>query len=131
MFEENLNHVCEALKEHKALRLGFSDLSGKGIDRSRKYISNVAGWTTPKNTNWQELKKVQTIRNLLAHSAGYISDESSGEIQKIVDESNHLTVECLARNRIILGSEYLENCRLSIESYLSELFRLNESRDAI
>ncbi len=125
IFEENLNHICKALEEHNALRLAISDLSNKGIDRGRNYMSKVAGWKVPETNDWQELKKIQTIRNIWAHRAGYISPDQSAE-RKIVEESQHLKIESFARDRIVLEKGYLEHCRSSIESYLSDLAKLNE-----
>lgn len=126
LFEENLNHVCESLREHRALMLGFSDVSGKGIDRSRKYIGKVAGWKIPE-TNWQGLKNVQTIRNLFAHNAGFIGPHKLEEISKIVSDSPHLRIESFARDKVFLEKDYLEYSRSLIRSFVSDLAQLNQS----
>jgi hypothetical protein len=124
MFEENLNHLCCSLKESRSLPLGPSDLADRGIDRSRIYLTKVAGWTFDATRNWTNLKKIQKIRNLVAHSSGYLAESSLGEIKPIVDNNAYLSIETGARKRIILEVGYLKYVLNNVESYWRTLEKI-------
>jgi hypothetical protein len=51
------------------------DLSGKGIDRSTSYLEKVAGLKNLKaSQEWDALKTLQRIRNVVAHDDGKLRD---------------------------------------------------------
>lgn len=123
MFEENLNHLCYSLKKSRSLPLGPTDLADKGIDRSRIYLTKVAGWTFDATRNWTNLKQIQKIRNLVAHSSGYLAESSLGEVKPIVDNNACLSIETGARKRLLLEVGYLKYVLKNVESYWRTLER--------
>jgi hypothetical protein len=73
--EHELDKLCVLYQSEKGFRLVFSDLSGKGIDRSTGYLEKVAGLEGLKaSQEWDYLKTVQRIRNVLAHEDGKLRD---------------------------------------------------------
>lgn len=121
-FEENLDHLCRSLEQEKGLTLNVNDISGKGIDRSRKYLSKVAGWEVP-SSNWGKIKDTQKIRNLFAHAAGYISKENFGNISEVVNRSQFLSIQSGARSRVVLKEGYLEDFLSVAKPFLEALVR--------
>jgi hypothetical protein len=125
-FEENLNHLCLSLQEHRHLSLAPSDLSDRGIDRSRSYLARVASWKLPEDSDWQKIKEVQEIRNLFAHASGYISNEKLANIEAIVARTpDFILIHRHARNRLSIETGYLEHFLLVVKSYMNRLIRRN------
>jgi hypothetical protein len=123
-FEENLDHLCWSLEQHRKLNLKLHDLAGRGIDRSRAYLSKVAGWKLP-TSNWEKLKDVQRIRNLFSHASGYIPKTDLEDISRVVKRSQFLSIQSLARDRILVKAGYLEHFLSLIKSYFRDLGTAN------
>lgn len=129
MFEENCNHLCYSLKEEKALQLSLRDLSDKGIDRSRTYLTKVVGWTLPETQDWRNLKEIQTIRNWIAHSSGYLPEPIPEATALIIGNNDQLSIEIGARKRLSFGHGYLEYVLSNVESYWRTLEEVCRSAD--
>jgi len=73
--ESELNKLCKIFKESENYKVDLKDINGKGIDRSIIYLTKVVSLNYNKNkTNWNELKNIQGIRNLIVHNAGKLFD---------------------------------------------------------
>jgi hypothetical protein len=73
--EHELDALCVLYQSEKGFRLSFSDVSGKGIDRSTLYLEKVAGLEGLKaSREWDDLKRLQRIRNVIAHDDGKLQD---------------------------------------------------------
>jgi hypothetical protein len=73
--EHQLDQLCLFYQSEKKFRLSFMDLSGKGIDRSAGYLEKVAGLQGLKaSEEWDLLKTLQRIRNVIAHDDGKLRD---------------------------------------------------------
>lgn len=69
--EHQLDELCMLSQAEKGFGLSFTDLSGKGIDRSTSYLEKVTGLQGLKNSEqWSVLKTLQRIRNVIAHDDG-------------------------------------------------------------
>jgi hypothetical protein len=73
--EHELDQLCSLYQSEKSFILTFSDLSGKGIDRSTAYLEKVAGLNGLNASQvWDDLKTIQRIRNVIAHDDGRLRD---------------------------------------------------------
>jgi len=73
--EHELNNLCLRYQREKGFALAFSDLGGKGIDRSTAYLEKIAGLEgLNASREWHDLKTVQRIRNVIAHDDGKLRD---------------------------------------------------------
>jgi hypothetical protein len=73
--EHELDKLCSQYESEKSFKLNFLDLSGKGIDRSTAYLEKVTGLEGLKSSQeWNELKMLQRIRNVIAHDNGKLRD---------------------------------------------------------
>lgn len=70
-FEHELNELCRLYQSEKSFKLGLSDLGDKGIVRSSCYLEKMAGLDTHKTSEeWDHIKKIQEIRNVIVHQDG-------------------------------------------------------------
>jgi hypothetical protein len=89
--EHELNALCSLYQLEKGFQLTFSDLSGKGIDRSAAYLEKVAGLHGLKDSpEWNDLKAIQNIRNLIAHNDGRLRDPLGKPKDAILRDMNKL-----------------------------------------
>ncbi|HEY5029289.1 MAG TPA: hypothetical protein VIK39_12835 [Candidatus Angelobacter sp.] len=80
--EHQLDQLCLFYQSERKLRLSFTDLSGKGIDRSTDYLEKVAGLHGLKASGeWNALKTLQRIRNVITHDDSRLRDHG-GEPKK-------------------------------------------------
>ena len=84
-FEHELDKLCALYKAEKNFALDLSDLNGKGIDRATTYLEKVAGLDMHKGSQeWQLLRKIQQLRNIVAHQDGKLQDRSGNPIKPVV-----------------------------------------------
>lgn len=70
----------------KSFKLSLSDLRGKGVDRATRYLEKVAGINTSKTSKeWNHIKKIQTIRNVIVHQDGRLNDHEGNPIKAAID----------------------------------------------
>ena len=83
MFENELNKLCDRYQNERYLRLSFSDLQGKGIEQSTKYLEKVAGLNLQKSTSkeWQRIVKMQNLRNVIIHQDGSLRNRDSRQVK--------------------------------------------------
>lgn len=89
MFEFDLDELCRLYEREKSMTVMLSDMRGKGIERSVRYLEKVAVLDVYKNSSeWREIKDLQKIRNLIAHRAGMLSDGSGDPMTTEIDYIN-------------------------------------------
>lgn len=67
--------------------MSFTDLSGKGIDRSTDYLEKVAGLQGLKASGeWNALKTLQRIRNVITHDDGRLRDHGGKPKNGIISD---------------------------------------------
>lgn len=85
-FEHELDKLCLLYQSEKSFKLALSDLNGKGIDRSTKYLEKVGGIDAHKRSNeWNQIKKIQKIRNVIVHQNGKLHDHQGNPIKDVID----------------------------------------------
>ncbi|VAW88886.1 hypothetical protein MNBD_GAMMA18-97 [hydrothermal vent metagenome] len=68
-----LNELCRIVKRRSGFDLLLKDISGQGIERSKNYLSKVAGVKSPfQSQSWNRAKLLAEIRNAIAHKNGEI-----------------------------------------------------------
>jgi len=72
-FEHMLNELCRIVKRRSGFDLSYKDISGQGIERSKNYLSKVAGVKAPfQSQSWNRAKLLAEIRNAISHKNGEI-----------------------------------------------------------
>lgn len=94
-FEHELDKLCQLYQSEKTYNLALADLKGKGIDRAVNYLQKVAGLNTHRESEeWNHLKNIQKIRNIIVHQDGKLLDQKGCPIKDAVAYVNQM--DCLA-----------------------------------
>lgn len=73
-------------QSERSYQSSLSDIKRKGIDRSTNYLEKVAGIDVHKTSSeWNEIKKIQKIRNVIVHQDGKLSDYQGNSIKAAKD----------------------------------------------
>jgi hypothetical protein len=67
-FERQLDQLCQLFAKEQQLSITHADLKGKGIDRTRLYLQKVIGLPLTASVTWQEIKRIQRVRNVVVHN---------------------------------------------------------------
>ena len=103
-FEHNLNVVCESLRKEFNKEVKVTDLNGKGLRRSKLYISKEIGIKFPANSEaWQYLLKLSDIRNLIAHRDSLIK-ENDPDLIRFIKNTPYLSIDITNRVRLHEGA---------------------------
>jgi len=115
--EHELDKLCLLYQSEKGFKLAFSDLSGKGIDRSTGYLEKVAGLEGLKaSPEWADIKTLQRIRNLIAHGDGKLRDHQGKPKNGIREDMTR--VGCLSGDdEIVLAEGFLSKVVDACHSY--------------
>jgi hypothetical protein len=98
-FEHLLNELCRVVQRRSGFDLSFKDLGGLGIERSKNYLSKVAGVKTPFQTSyWQRAKFLGEVRNVIAHR--------NGEVDLAAGNNSSLGVR-LAKEKHLVLKKYI------------------------
>jgi hypothetical protein len=85
-FEFELDKLCSRVKTHENFKLDVSDLGGKGILRSTTYLLKVAQLDGIRaSAELNEIRNIQSIRNLLVHADGKLRWNGDGGAAKVAD----------------------------------------------
>jgi hypothetical protein len=127
VIEKSINRLCRYLCNTHEIEITLEDLNGKGIERAQLYLSKVCGIKLPfKSHEWEEVRKLNQIRNCISHAGGAIQDSTSpGKIRNIIKNTKGLNIE--NDRELIVSQEYLENtvklARSFFESLYAEAFK--------
>ena len=82
LFENELNKLCYLYMAEKSITIDLSDLKGSGVVRAVEYLSKVVEINTHKSSReWQEIKSIQKLRNVIAHQDGKLYDRQGGKLK--------------------------------------------------
>ncbi len=129
VLEDELMKTCNRLRESFNVDLKPSDLKGKGINRSRKYLKKVVVINFPDNTNeWKEIRKFNLLRNTIAHSNGNIiageTDQeklNNKELCAYIEKSSIIDIS--SNFHIQLSKDFILHALDITEAFLIELFQ--------
>jgi hypothetical protein len=88
--EHQLDQLCDLFASTQRLNIVYTDLKDKGIDRSRRYLRKVIRLPLDDNSvDWQKLKKIQGVRNIVVHNNAVLDDDTMKDVKKIKYLSSH------------------------------------------
>ncbi len=74
VFEKYMNEICFSCEGKLSTRIKLKNLNGKGIERSKLYLSKVVGIDTPfASSEWNDIMKYSGLRNVLIHTLGELN----------------------------------------------------------
>lgn len=91
--EHQHDQLCQLFAATQQLNIVHTDLKGKGIDRSRRYLRKVIRLQLDDNSaTWQEIKKIQKVRNLVVHNDAKLDSKPDDKsVIEIVKEAKYLS----------------------------------------
>jgi hypothetical protein len=115
-----LDDFCKKIHEYDGKSISPKDLSGNGIFRSRAYLEKVLLINfSSLNSEWNELVKLNKIRNFLVHSNGVAaSEETKSEICKAIQGISGVKLE---EDHLKVSSSYIGHMLSVIEKTLTEI----------
>lgn len=122
--EVSLNKLCLIVRKEKAIDLSPDDLKHQGVTRSQVYLEKVCSVDFPSGGNdWQQIIKLNRVRNLIVHEQGVIRNKSKNPGKKtfnIVNETDGLSIE---RNcSIIVEENYFSKIIVNIKNLLDTAY---------
>ncbi len=118
-FEYQLYNICKEEQKKKSLKLGINDLSGKGIEQAKNYLSKVIGVDISIDKSWQEVINIQKIRNKLVHNNGFLeSEKRDTQIENYISKRPDLSI---VNDRITLSADYNEHVIQTFYNFLKNL----------
>ncbi|MFG0731472.1 hypothetical protein [Photobacterium damselae] len=128
LLENGLNQICSIYEHHLTNPIKLADLSSHGIiDKSKKYLEKVAQINFPSQTpKWEEIKKVQQIRNAFVHRDGLIKSNNQ-EIVNYINQSNYLSLK--NQNKVVIKKGFTLHCLKLFRDFFEELFKDIETID--
>jgi len=121
ILEEDLNQFCKTITVEQKLRISLSDISDRGIERAKTYLSKVVGIEFPETSaEWEKIKIFRNIRNVLVHAAGYLDEENAehGKVKRFSEQKDSgLSVEHYARDQINMEPEFLPGVVVTLQKF--------------
>ncbi len=119
-FEHELDKLCLLYQSEKSFRLNLSDLNGKGVERSINYLEKVVEIDASKESKeWNHIKKIQKIRNVIVHQGGKLNDRQGDPRKEVIDYINQMS-SLGGDTEIILHKGFLNH----VVSTFNDYFRL-------
>ena len=129
-FEKNANKIADIQSQSNSFKI--SEIRGSILDRIKLYFDRVHGIKVcEKNDIWDFITKFKKIRDIIAHSNGYISMMSpTNHVVKYITENNqYLEIDdnyIVIKELTSIEKSYLVQCILRISSFLHFLLdRIN------
>ncbi len=121
--EHQLDQLCLFYQSEKKFGLSFIDLSGRGIDRSAGYLEKVAGLKGLKaSEEWDVLKTLQRIRNVIAHDDGKLRDHQGKPKNGIIADMKKIGF-LTGDEEIIVAEGFLSQVIHTCDNYFKAIER--------
>ncbi|MED3821394.1 hypothetical protein ABE112_29030 [Priestia aryabhattai] len=117
--ENQLTRLCKELQVKMKLKVKYSSISGKGIEKAKVYLSDVVQLNFPSGSQeWQKINDYQNIRNCFAHSEGIVKDEDKKLIRSIEKLDNvNVQGDVVIGKSIILSKDFISNFIETIKAF--------------
>jgi hypothetical protein len=126
LLESQMEDECRARRQARNdIRLSLGDLSGKGIDRAKRYLTKVLGVSSIFGTSeWQRIKKYNLLRNCIVHNEGRLQGFGGQKDLReyINDNQQKLSLrKWLGQEEVVLSKEFCKEAVNAIDRFLQEL----------
>jgi hypothetical protein len=121
--EIQLRTLCKVLKAKRNLPIGLNDLKGDDLDKSKVFLTKLAGLKLP--SNWEQIRNLSDIRNCIAHAGGCIEESrDEDKLRNLVDKVPGYSVNqdvFTGDNLIELAEDFCVRALEEVEKLLDEL----------
>lgn len=75
LLESSFENIAREVCKQSRCKISVTDMAGKGIYRTKKYLNKVHGVNFDSvNLEWEIITKFNTVRNLIVHANGVIGE---------------------------------------------------------
>ena len=117
--EDQLNGLCETLRESLDTKLRLSDLRGKGIERALLFMSKVALFNLGDISSLALVKNVNKLRNRLVHAGGILPDAVDDRLNIFVKQTLGLRGE--PSGRVHIEANFIHDLIEGLIGFFDEL----------
>ncbi len=83
--EHELDALCDLFIKDENLKVSINDMRGNGIERAILFLEKIVGLQVDRNTaTWQEVKNIQSVRNLIVHNDGKLKDWAGNQKDHVI-----------------------------------------------
>jgi hypothetical protein len=125
VLENNLNHLCSLYSRITESDIELKDFGETDIiKRAQVYLTKVAKVDFPSDhSSWEEIQKIQQIRNKLVHAQGIIP---SGNSKLITYINGNLYLELNGTSKVAIQKGFVEYCTRVFGDFFEEFFTRNK-----
>jgi len=126
ILENTINRICIVYQSSIDNPVKMKDLEANGIiDQAKRYLEKVVRLDFPtKHSSWEEITKIQQIRNSFVHASGHVKTGNS-DLIKYINTSPFLELE--NDNKVEINNGFSEHCLNVFEDFFNELFSRMEA----
>jgi hypothetical protein len=136
--EHQLDQLCQLFASTEQLNIVHTDLTGRSIDRSRRYLRKVIRLPLDDNSAiWQEIKRIQKIRNVVVHNDAKLAPKLDDKgVIEITKEAKYLSLASdtesycypdIDNDEVNILEGYLTHVLETCDSYCDEVNKAIES----
>jgi hypothetical protein len=121
--ETSLDCLCRYLISSNKIKIELKDLRGEGIERAKIFLNKVCDINFPETSNeWNEIKKLNKVRNCIIHAEGEIESAHGKEkLKNIIESTKGLALR--EENTIIVDRLYLDMIINYSETFLLKVYK--------
>jgi len=117
-FEYEIVRLCALFQNEEHLKIGVSDLSGRGIRQAANYLEKVAQLDTHRGSHqWQAINHIRIIRNMIVHRDGRLLDAQRKRPKKETNAIDELRYVRASELEVLLEPEFVPEVVKTFTSY--------------
>ena len=122
VFEQLLGQVCQDLETAAQTPIRWDELRGQNkLDQAQKYLQKFLGFVETGDELWKQLNDSYTIRNVIVHNGGWISNTSrETHIRDHILKTAHGI--SLEYDRLKITSDYCREIIQLFHRFIDEVF---------
>jgi len=124
IFESAITEIAEELKKKQDQSLGLNDIRGDFLTRSKNYFTDVLKFPFLRdNQEWQGLRRIMTLRNVIAHENGRIEGVKGDVVNKINEWEQAGIGLSIEMDRLMLSEKFLRDSSNLISQVVREVIK--------
>lgn len=121
LLESSLNYLCQYLFRLNRFGLKLEEVRRDGIERAKLYLSKVCLIDfTEESKEWQEMQKLNRIRNCVVHAEGIVNKvKSPKKLINVINNTGGLEIE--KKRYLKIESDYIGSAIVNAEELLDKV----------
>lgn len=122
LLEHHLNDLCLYFEAKNISKIKLNDISGKGIEKSKKYLTKVVEINFDSlNTEWSFIKSLNLVRNHIVHNGSILPADEGHKLNIFVSSCPELTG--LSGKELIINNGFIHHVLEELMSFFNKLLK--------